>query len=121
MRKEVVPHKKAKKYKIIHQSFHVDLKRRIRDLQINLQIFSQHPNVEELPTKDRRYNEAMIVKQIKVKVSKRKLSEFNLIFLFVNWDIIYSYRATTFSSQVAYLTTLETFLLLSRYCDHLYN
>lgn len=48
MRKEVIANKEAQEHEIINQTFKIRSKRRIRNLQVILQIFSQYPNVEEL-------------------------------------------------------------------------
>ena len=48
MRKEVIANKETQENKIIYYSFKVYLKWRVGDLQIILQIFSQHPYVKKL-------------------------------------------------------------------------
>ena len=48
MRQEIIANKEAKEYKVIYNSLEVDGERRIWDGQFILQIFSQHPDVQEL-------------------------------------------------------------------------
>jgi hypothetical protein len=48
MWKKVIANEKTQKDKIIYYPFKVNLKWRVGNLQIILQIFSQHPEVEEL-------------------------------------------------------------------------